>query len=111
MSNDFKIDVSYIRGFFDGEGCVRKKGAQIYITNTEKSIIDKINLCLITVGIPNKVRFCKAAKTGYKDAYRIDISSKHDIKLFLDKIGSCHPEKEKLLKNHADSYEKRYKSM
>jgi len=47
----FPISRDYVRGFFDGEGCVYVKQKQIIITNTNQELLQKIAQFLRSLNI------------------------------------------------------------
>jgi len=104
-----QITLEYIRGFFDGEGCINltKKnhnriGGMIFITNTDKTIIDKISNKLSKLGIKHNINIVPATLIR-KTKYSLFISNVYGCYQFYTKIGTAHPEKEikfkKLFKN------------
>lgn len=95
MNNQITSD--YIRGFFDGEGCVSVKGKQIIITNQNVLIMKRIREKLKNIGIISSL---------YKDknCYRLKIFGYHNICKFHELVGSNFNVKEKQMLELIDSY-------
>lgn len=94
---NIKITPSYIRGFFDGEGCVSVKSKQIVITNQNLPILKGIHRRLENMGIIN--RLVKA-----KNCYRLKIHGYHNLIKFHKLIGSNITEKENKMLALKSSY-------
>jgi intein-encoded DNA endonuclease-like protein len=92
-----QITSEYIRGFFDGEGCVSVKGKQIIITNQNIFIMKRIREKLKNIGIISRL---------YKDknCYRLKILGYHNIRKFHELVGSNFDVKEKQMTELIDSY-------
>jgi intein-encoded DNA endonuclease-like protein len=92
-----KITLEYIRGFFDGEGCVSVRGKQIIITNQNVFIMKRIREKLKSIGIISRL---------YKDknCYRLKILGYHNICKFHELVGSNFCVKEKQIMELIDSY-------
>ena len=82
---------SWLRGFFDGDGCVSvSRGCpKITFSVWEKNLNQLVRNALLRVGI---VAY-STDKSG-----NIEITGKDNMKIFIKKIGSRHPEKVKKLK-------------
>lgn len=84
MINEPKLDLSYIAGFFDGEGCVNisKSGLRATITNTDINVLLLIQKCYSK----GKIRSRKL-KDGEKrkPCYMLEFWS-GDASLFLQSI-------------------------
>ena len=90
--------VAYVRGFFDAEGGMpHNKEARFYIqlVQKDKDKILKIKKILLSMGVKTgKVH--NPSKRIDPDYWRIFVSSKSE-KDFVDKIGSRHPSKIRIL--------------
>jgi hypothetical protein len=94
-----KITTEYVRGFFDGEGCITfgDNHHRIVITNTDWAIIKCLKEFLDSKGIRNQIQTVPKEKNkkATKDCFRIMISGVWDIYLFWKKIGTNKINKEK----------------
>ncbi len=93
-----EIICSFIRGFADAEGCVKKR--VIVIDSTSIEIAEKLQFILNRLGIESTLS--KQKINGYRKegiSYRIGIGSVNAIRKFNELIGFRHPEKNRKLKD------------
>jgi len=97
-----KVNLDYIRGFADGEGCVyfQRKGntllKTIQIFNTDYKLIRKISNVLNKAGIKHTiVRRIKGR--NYKTCWIIYIRTYSAIKRYHELIGFCSSDKQRKL--------------
>jgi len=96
---------SFIRGIYDSEGSLNKKRYQISINNTNKRLLEIVQIFLEELGIKSKlslhhraghVRYSKRYKrfiTNRKDLWLIQIYKQVNVRRFLELIGSSIPRK------------------
>lgn len=94
---DKRITLNYIKGFFDGEGCVSVTGKQIIITNQCVEILDKIHEKLKSVKIDNHL-------VSDKNCYRLKVFGYHNLCKFHKLVGSNIQTKEKQMIKLINSY-------
>ncbi|MCD6442298.1 LAGLIDADG family homing endonuclease [bacterium] len=100
------MTIDYIRGFFDGEGCVgyTEKGGvftwkEVRIDNTNKQLIDKISQKLTELKIKHhRGSSERNQKSCYKKIWSIRIAQTLDIYTFYQIIGTSHKTKEEKFK-------------
>ena len=98
-----KITKEYIKGFFDGEGCIaitkkknNKYGGMVFITNTDFEILNKISEKLTELKIKNKLfKHKKLTGFGNKIKYDLYISGVWGCYQFFKKIGTNNLNKRK----------------
>ena len=97
-----KVNLDYIRGFADGEGCVyfRKRGntleKAIQIFNTDYKLVRKISNVLNKVGIKHII-VRRITSKNYKTCWAIYIRTYGAIKRYYELIGFCSSDKQKKL--------------
>ncbi len=85
---------AFLRGIFDAEGFVGKKGHQVGLVMTDKLFVQTIHLLLLQFGILSSVSEISSHRISHwKRAYRISISNKDSIVRFLENIGFSSAEK------------------
>lgn len=92
------VDASYVKGFFDGEGCIHKisndtESWTLVIVNTEFNLMKNVSNFLKTQKIRHRLVIRKKGK--YKDILELSISSVYNIYKFYKIIGCCSKPKEK----------------
>ena len=100
---EHKINRDYIRGLFDGEGCVYLRpfqhSVQVTISNTNLEILEKIKEVLDAFLIRNKIiPRSKPQKKNWKQCYVLTIDDIWSAHSFWTFIGSCHKDKIKKFK-------------
>ncbi|MBU0899007.1 MAG: hypothetical protein KKB03_03480 [Nanoarchaeota archaeon] len=106
LNNNIHVQKEYIKGFFDSEGgiphvdknYVEPKNIRIHFTQANKKCLEELKTMIQKFDIkPGKI--CGPYyKKGYKSPiYRLHIHGIKQVKLFSEKIGSLHPEKQKRL--------------
>jgi intein-encoded DNA endonuclease-like protein len=80
LKNSRQLQIEFIKGFFDSEGCIREDG-RISIDNSKKEIIDYISYLLKDLKIKNKINY-------FTKIYRLYIQKKEDIRKFCNLINS-----------------------
>jgi hypothetical protein len=91
--------IGYVRGFFDAEGGIPKdKKARFYIqlTQNDKEKLEKIKKLLNDLGVKTG-KIHNPSKFVDPDYWRVYVSA-NSQNLFLERIGSWHPRKNKTLK-------------
>jgi len=97
-----KVNLDYIRGFADGEGCVyfRKRGSTllktIQIFNTDYRLIRKIGNVLNKAGIKHTI-VRRIISRNYKTCWIIYIRTCSAIKRYHKLIGFCSSDKQRKL--------------
>ena len=96
---DDKIIAAYIRGFYDGEGCVGDH--HLMIDNTSHKLIKQLRLMLLRLGIHCTVYDNLMPERKIRDhtiketlSYRLIIYGKDDIRTFYDIIGVTRRDKQ-----------------
>jgi len=113
-----KVNLDYIRGFADGEGCVyfRKRGNALYgkmiqICNTDYKMIREISNVLNKAGIKHTI-VRRIRSRNYKTCWIIYIRTYSAIKRYHELIGFCSSDKQgKLEKIIKFGEEKGYKKL
>ena len=101
-----RINEDYVRGFFDGKGCVSVKYKLLVLSNTDKKLIDEIRDFLESLTIKTHLFIRKPPKEHHKVCYDIRIHDYYSIKTFYRLIGAkTHIKKQKIIEL-IDSYVK-----
>lgn len=96
-----KVQIGFIRGFYDSEGCVLKNPKIVRVYNTNQKVIEQIKEMLVTLGFDEKrtkVRLHYRRENG-KDMYVVAIANKQGIKMFYELIGFTINRKQERLKS------------
>lgn len=110
----YSISKDYIKGFFDGEGCVYVKQKQIIITNTNQELLKEISSFLRSLGICSSLEIhrkkndkadAKKFRTT-RDCYRLRMFGYFNLKSFSDLVGSNDVDKQKRLRVLLNSYKR-----
>lgn len=91
-----EINKDYIRGFFDGEGCVSrvsKNSIIVTIANTNLEILEKIKFFLDRLSIHCKIVIVTPSLKSTKSCYIIRITGIWNTYRFWKFIGSNHQDK------------------
>lgn len=113
-NRSFPISRDYVRGFFDGEGCVYVKQKQIIITNTNHELLQKIAQFLRSLNIhcSFELHRSKNSNSGSsvlkitRDCYRLRVFGYYNLKRFFDLIGSSDADTWKKLRGMINSYKR-----
>ncbi len=79
--------IGYLRGMFDGEGCITKQGKVIF-SNTNKDLIDIIERYLIELGFHLYIKKEKKRNPHWKPCYRLFICARDEVMKFYEIIGT-----------------------
>ena len=105
-----EITTDYIRGFFDGEGCVYARQRHLMIVNTNLSLLRMIRRKLTSLKIKShlevhsKVKKRSSEILSKRTCYRLRIFGYHNILRFSKHIGSSVKEKKRALADTLNSY-------
>ena len=100
------INNDYLRGLFDGEGCVNfsvsrgYRQPRIQITNTSLPLLQEIKAYFITQGYKHAYLGRKNPNSHppRKPCYDLVLRSKHDVVKFINEVGANIPSKQAKLK-------------
>ena len=109
MLDTYSKKVSFLRGIFsaNGSAIATKDGlVKVVLSQTSKSIVDKVMLLLQSIGLSPRVHDKKGVVTTFsngqylcKDSYSISLLRNSDVELFCNKIGFIQGYKMDILKN------------
>jgi ERCC4-related helicase len=104
MSTSNKNAASFISGLYDGEGSVRKDGL-IELITASSELAHKLCYLLLRFGIKARIKkkICSATNSPNpkkREYYRVYIEGVKDLKIFKEKIGFRHKEKQKKLEQY-----------
>lgn len=92
------IDLAYLAGLFDGEGCIAiqkcrfKNGSMSYgvnvkVTNTDSNLIEKIQSIYLSLNINPLIRtHYRNQNNSWKDCFDIYLTKRDNIKILLEAI-------------------------
>ncbi|MCD6403210.1 MAG: twitching motility protein PilT [Candidatus Aenigmarchaeota archaeon] len=81
MKSNDRVVARFIRSFFDGDGCITKRG--IEISTASKTLAEQLSFLLLRFGI---ISILKKRKDS--ENYRILISGKENVRKFYERIGT-----------------------
>jgi len=88
-----QVNEDYVRGFFDGGGCVHVAQRMLILTNTNKNIIDDICIFLKSIKIKTHVMSRTPQKPHHNVCYDIRIHDYFSVQRFFHLIGTNHEDK------------------
>ncbi len=92
---------AFLRGLFEADGCVSKNSI-VTLSTVSLILIEKLQITLLGLGIPTKIRILTRKSSGHKGKrkiYEIRPINREYTQIFKDKIGFVSMHKNNRLKN------------
>lgn len=89
MITNTGLQIAYIAGFFDGEGCISgdvKQGLRVVIDNTDLQVLQHIGSILQELGISCAISEKKTFKPQHSRSFRLWFSTYANRKRFLELV-------------------------